>query len=106
MHRSAGTCIGHRAGASQIHLRISCPPIRYPCYFGIDFPDPSQLIAANRTVDQTRHYLEIDSLHYLSLEGMLSCVSRPEYHYCTACWSGKYRLNVDRPVGKLDLERR
>ncbi|MEE9212021.1 MAG: amidophosphoribosyltransferase [Phycisphaeraceae bacterium] len=95
-----------RAGAKEIHLRISCPPIRHPCYFGIDFPDPSQLIAANRTVDQTRHYLEIDSLHYLSLEGMLSCVSQPKDHYCTACWSGKYRLNVDRPVGKLDLERR
>ncbi|MCC6679343.1 MAG: amidophosphoribosyltransferase [Phycisphaeraceae bacterium] len=94
-----------RAGAKEIHLRISCPPIRHGCYFGIDFPDPSQLIANGRSVEQIATFLEVDSLHFLSLEGMLSCVSRPKDHYCTACWSGEYRLNVDKPVNKLDLER-
>ncbi len=94
-----------RAGAKEIHLRISCPPIRHPCYFGIDFPDRSQLIANNRTVDQIRDYLGVDSLHFLTLEGMLSCVSKPKDDYCTACFSGKYRLEPEKPVNKLDLER-
>lgn len=94
-----------RAGASQIHLRISCPPIRHPCYFGIDFPDRTKLIAHERSVDEIAEFVGVDSLYYLSLEGMLKCVDRPSEHYCTACWSGKYRLNVEQPVSKLDLER-
>ncbi len=94
-----------RAGVKEIHLRISCPPIRHPCYFGIDFPDRSKLVAHNRTVEEIRQFLGVDSLHFLSIEGMLSCVSRPSDEYCSACFSGKYRLNVDRPVSKLDLER-
>lgn len=94
-----------RAGAKEIHLRISCPPIKYPCHFGIDFPDPSKLIAHERSVEQIREFLDVDSLHFLSLEGMLRCVNRPAEHYCTACWSGKYRINVEHPVSKLDLER-
>jgi amidophosphoribosyltransferase len=56
-------------------------------------------------VEEIREYLEVDSLHFLSLEGMLSCVSRPQGHYCTACFSGEYRINVDKPVSKLGLER-
>ena len=93
------------AGASEIHLRISCPPIRHACYFGIDFPDPAQLIANERTVDQIAAYLGVDSLAYLSTEGMLSCVSRPPESYCTACFTGEYRLRPERQVTKLDLER-
>ena len=94
-----------RAGAKEIHLRISCPPIRNPCYFGIDFPDKSKLIAHERTVEEIGEYLGVDSLHFLSLEGMLSCVSKPKDDYCHACFSGKYRLNVTRPVTKLSMER-
>jgi amidophosphoribosyltransferase len=94
-----------RAGAREIHLRISCPPIRHACYFGIDFPDPSKLIATGRSIEEIRAYLGVDSLHYLSIEGMLSCVSRPPRHYCTACFSGDYRLEIDHPVTKLSLER-
>ncbi len=94
-----------KAGAKEIHLRISCPPIRHPCYFGIDFPDKSKLLATDRSIDQIRDFLEVDSIHYLSLEGMLSCVDRPADHYCTACFNGKYRLNVTQPVTKLSLER-
>ncbi len=86
------------AGAKEIHLRISCPPIRNPCYFGIDFAERSQLIAHGRTVDQVRDYLGVDSLHYLSLKGMLSCVSRPAAHYCTACYSGDYRIDIEHPI--------
>ncbi len=93
------------AGAKEIHLRISCPPIRHPCYFGIDFPDRSQLVAHERTVEEIRQFLEVDSLSFLSLQGMLNCVSRPAGNYCTACFSGQYRLEVNRPVTKLSLER-
>jgi amidophosphoribosyltransferase len=94
-----------RAGAKEIHLRISCPPIRHPCYFGVDFPDPSKLVARDRTVDQVRKFLDVDSLHFLSLDGMLGCVSGDKDHYCLACYSGKYRLNVEQPVNKLSFER-
>jgi amidophosphoribosyltransferase len=94
-----------RAGVKEIHLRISCPPVRNPCYFGIDFPDPSKLVATGRTVDQIRDFLGVDSLHFLSLDGMLSCVSRPKESYCAACFDGVYRINVEKPVTKLDLER-
>ncbi len=94
-----------RAGACEIHLRISCPPIRHPCFFGIDFPDRKELIAAHNSVDQIAKIVGVDSLHYLSLEGMLSCVTRPADHYCTACYSGQYRLDVTHPVSKLGLER-
>ena len=94
-----------KAGAKEIHLRISCPPIRHACYFGIDFPDPKDLIANQRTVEEIREFLDVDSLHYLTHEGMLTCVNKPSNDYCTACFSGKYRLEVDRPVSKLGLER-
>jgi len=94
-----------RAGAKEIHLRISCPPIRHACYFGVDFPDPAKLIANERSIAEIAAFLEVDSLSYLSLDGMLQCVSRPRDHYCTACFNGAYRLNVDKPVNKLGLER-
>lgn len=93
-----------RAGAKEIHLRISCPPIRHPCFFGIDFPDREKLIAHRRSVEEIAEYLGVDSLAYLSLEGLLSCVSKPRESYCHACFSGDYRLDVDRPVNKLSLE--
>src|SRR5262249_35294430 len=62
------------AGAKEIHLRISCPPVRHPCFYGIDFATAEQLIAHNRTVEQVREFIEVDSLAYLSLEGFLACM--------------------------------
>jgi len=94
-----------RAGAKEIHLRVACPPIRHPCFYGIDFPSHEELIANKRTVDEIRDYLEIDSVKYLSLEGMLKCVKYPSDHYCTACWSGNYPIPVDEMVGKYAFER-
>jgi amidophosphoribosyltransferase len=86
------------AGAKEIHLRISCPPIRHPCYFGVDFASRDQLIAHNRSVEEIRAFLGVDSLHYLSLEGLLSCVRHDARDYCTACYSGEYRLDVEHPI--------
>ncbi len=94
-----------RAGAKEVHMRVSCPPIRHPCFFGIDFPTPDELIANGRTVAEIRDFIEVDSLAYLSLEGMLGCLSQPPDHYCTACWSGGYPIPVDLSVSKFGLER-
>lgn len=91
------------AGAKEIHLRISCPPIRHPCFFGVDFAEPTQLIAAGREVEQVRKLLGVDSLHYLTLEGMLDVVqtaATPREHYCTACYSGKYPIEVPAELTK------
>jgi amidophosphoribosyltransferase len=93
------------AGATEIHLRVASPPIRHPCYFGIDFPDQHELVAYERTVEQIRAYLEVDSLKYLSLEGMLKCVHMAPNKYCTACFSGEYPINVTTPVDKYAMER-
>lgn len=94
------------AGARQIHLRVASPPIRHPCYYGIDFPSPHELIANQRSVDQIADFLGVDSLRYLSLEGMLSAVRHPRDHYCTACFSNRYPVPVDRPLSKYEMERR
>jgi amidophosphoribosyltransferase len=94
-----------RAGAKEIHMRVSCPPIRHPCFFGIDFPTPTELIANGRTVEQIKDFIEVDSLAYLSLEGMLKCFGKGAENYCTACWSGNYPIPVDTQVSKFGLER-
>ena len=94
-----------RAGAKEIHLRVSCPPIRHPCFYGIDFPTSEELIAHNRSVEQVAAFLEVDSLAYLSMDGMLSCMKHPKQEYCTACWSGVYKIPIDQPQSKFSFER-
>ncbi len=94
-----------RAGAKEIHLRISCPPIRHPCFYGIDFATTAQLIAHGRTIQQIADFVEVDSIEYLSLEGMLACLKTPAIDCCTACWSGEYKVPLESEVGKLQFER-
>ncbi len=86
------------AGAAEIHVRISCPPIKHPCYFGVDFATREQLIAHERSVEEIRAYLEVDSLHFLSLDGLLSTMKHDQPSYCTACYSGDYRIDVEHPT--------
>jgi amidophosphoribosyltransferase len=93
------------AGAKEIHMRISCPPIRFPCFYGVDFPTKEELLANNRDLEQIREFLGVDSVGYASLKGMLSCAVLPPDHYCTACWSGKYPIPVDVAVNKFKMER-
>ncbi|KPK41202.1 MAG: amidophosphoribosyltransferase [Omnitrophica WOR_2 bacterium SM23_29] len=76
-------------GVKEVHMRISCPPIRYPCFYGIDFPTRKELIAATHSIEEIRKFLGVTSLGYLSLEGLLSSVSCPK-DYCTACFTGDY----------------
>ena len=94
------------AGAREIHLRISSPPIRHPCYFGIDFPTTAELVASGRSVDEIRDFIGVDSLGYLSPEGLLSAVSGPPSDYCAACFTGDYPCSVEEAVDKHALERR
>jgi amidophosphoribosyltransferase len=94
-----------RAGAKEIHLRISCPPIRNPCFYGIDFATRKELIANERTIDQIREFVEVDSLSFLSLEGLLSAFKFPHKDACTACWSGHYKVPIDQPQTKFSFER-
>ena len=95
-----------RAGAKEIHLRVSCPPIRHPCFYGIDFPTSEELIAHNRTVEQIRDFLEVDSLAYLSIDRHARLHEQaPKPHYCTACWSGEYKIPIDQPQSKFSFER-
>ena len=94
-----------QAGVSQIHMRVSCPPIRFPCFYGVDFPTTEELLANNRNLEQIKDFLEVDSIGYLPLEGLLSCVSQPKDHYCTACWTGKYPIPVDSTFNKSTMER-
>jgi amidophosphoribosyltransferase len=77
-------------GAKEVHLRISCPPHKFGCFYGIDFPDHKKLIAHDKSIKEVEKFLGVDSLGYLSLEGMLRCFKHPANYYCTACWSGHY----------------
>lgn len=92
-----------KAGAKEIHMRISCPPIVSPCYFGIDFPDRKELIAARTRIDAIARFIQVDSLEYLSLEGMLSVVKEAAL-YCTGCFTGRYPVAVPRRAGKQVME--
>jgi len=94
-----------QAGAKEIHLRICSPPIIDPCHYGIDTPDKEQLIAANYSVKEIREYLGVESLEYLSVEGMLSAVRSQADHFCAACFTGEYPVSVSSHGTKLDLEK-
>jgi amidophosphoribosyltransferase len=95
-----------RAGAKEIHLRISCPPNRFPCFYGIDFPTRTELIASENPVEEVERIVGVDSLRYLSLAGMLSAVKLPADHYCTACFTGRYPVPVEDALDdKYDLDR-
>ncbi|MBL8877938.1 MAG: amidophosphoribosyltransferase [Phycisphaerales bacterium] len=94
------------AGAKEIHLRVASPPIRHPCFYGIDFPNREELIANQRSVDEIRAYLGVDSLHFLSLAGMLASVAPPGDRFCNACFSGDYPIAIDANFHKHVFEKR
>jgi amidophosphoribosyltransferase len=95
-----------RAGAKEIHMRISCPPHISPCFYGIDFPSKNELIASQKSIDQIAAHLEVDSLGYLSEEGLLSAVSFPKENYCAACFTAKYPTKIFDEMDKFKLERK
>lgn len=91
------------AGATEIHLRISCPPTKHPCYFGIDFPSSDELIAAQNSIEEVRKFIGADSLGYLGMDGLLSAVDHPG-DYCTGCFTGKYPFEAVEHHNKHELE--
>jgi len=95
-------------GVKRIHMRISCPPHRFPCHYGIDFSTKGELIAATKTIRELESYLNLDSLHYLSLEGLLEStgVEFPEKNFCKACFDGCYPVSFDAEISKACLENR
>ena len=84
------------AGAKEVHLRISCPPTISPCYYGVDTPSRSELIAATHTIEEIRDFVEADSLAYLSLDGLRGAVGTAQGSYCTSCYTGVYPVAVPR----------
>ncbi len=84
-----------KAGAAEIHVRISAPPTVFPCYYGIDIPTHSELIAATHTIEEIRKYLRVDSISYMTVETLLEAVNRPGKNFCTACFSGNYPCSLE-----------
>jgi amidophosphoribosyltransferase len=84
------------AGAREVHMRISCPPTISPCFYGVDTPRRSELIAATHTLEEIRKYLDADSLAYLSLEGLSDAVKGGRSKYCTSCYTGNYPVAFPR----------
>jgi len=90
-------------GAQEIHMRVSCPPIRHPCFFGIDFSSKGELIAANNSVPDIARYIGLDSLHYLSIEGLLTSTNG-DNGYCLACFDGNYPVPLEESCFKMCFE--
>lgn len=91
------------AGAKEVHMVISCPPTRNPCFYGIDFPSGGELIAASKSVEEIRDYLDLDSLYYLSLEGLVEATGMDAEKFCLACFNGEYHIAPDQDFHKLAL---
>lgn len=92
------------AGAKEVYMRVSCPPLRSPCFYGIDFPTKEELIASSLTVKEIGRHIGVDSLGYLSLEGMLNSMPIPGNKFCTACFTGKYPVSIKRKISKYEFE--
>ena len=88
-----------RAGAAEVHLRISAPPIFHPCFYGIDTQIETELIAATHTVDEIRAFVGADSLGYLSIRGVLAALELPYDRFCFACFDGRYPDPVPYDAG-------
>ncbi len=89
------------AGASEVHMRVACPPIRFPCFMGVDMASQSELIAAQKNLEEIRVYIGVESLSFLSVDGMMSTL-RADDGYCNACFTGSYPF--DTPMLELELE--
>jgi len=93
-----------RAGAKEVHMRICAPPLRYPCFFGVDMATRAELIASHKTVPEVRDFIGADSLGYLSIEGLIKAVALPRDIFCLACFTGDYPIPVQLEMDKLALE--
>jgi amidophosphoribosyltransferase len=94
------------AGAAEVHVRVSSPPVIGQCFYGIDLADPAEMIASSRTVEQVRAYIGATSLAYISLDGLQAATRRPAGAFCRACLTGEYptRIPEHRDLAKLRFE--
>jgi amidophosphoribosyltransferase len=92
------------AGAREVHMLVSCPPHRFPCFYGIDFSTKGELIASHHSVEEIKKFLELDGLGYLSMEGMVEATGLPKSTFCLACFDGHYPVQPDMAFNKLYLE--
>jgi amidophosphoribosyltransferase len=93
-----------KAGAREVHMRICAPPIRYPCFFGVDMATRRELIASQKSVEEIRASINADSLGYLSLEGLIESTGLSRELFCLACLTGEYPIPVQLEMDKLALE--
>ena len=95
-----------KLGVRRVHMRVAGPPHRFPCHYGIDFSTRGELIAARKSVEELREFLGLDSLHYLSIEGLLKStgIENPKRNFCKACFDGCYPVSFDEMVSKDCLE--
>lgn len=93
------------AGATEIHMRVSSPPVKYSCYFGIDTPEPKQLVGATMSVEEIRELIGVDSLGYLTDDGLLESIGLPKEGMCTACFRGEYPMDVPKLANKYVFEK-
>ncbi len=93
-----------KAGAKEVHVRICAPPIKYPCFFGVDMATRGELIAAQKTVPEICEFIGADSLGYLSVPGLIKAVGLPRENFCLACFTGEYPIEVQLQMDKLALE--
>jgi amidophosphoribosyltransferase len=93
-----------RAGAKEVHMRVCAPPIRYPCFFGVDMATRHELIAAQKSIPEICRFIGADTLGYLSLEGLIKAVALPRDIFCLACFTGDYPIPVQLEMDKLALE--
>jgi amidophosphoribosyltransferase len=91
-------------GAKEVHMLVSCPPHRFPCYYGIDFSTRGELIAAQKSVEEIRKFIGLDSLGYLSTENLVSSTCIPREELCLACFDGNYPIPIEKEIGKYSLE--
>ncbi len=95
-----------KAGAKEVHMRVCAPPIRYPCFFGVDMASRWELIAAHKSVEEVRDFIGADSLGYISIDGLVKSVGLPGDTFCKACFTGDYPIPVQLEMDKLALELR
>ena len=91
------------AGAAEVHLRVACPPIRFPCFMGVDMASQSELIAAHKSLDEICEHIGADSLAYLSIDGLMTAL-QAESGYCNACFTGDYPFNS--PIPYIELQQK
>lgn len=89
------------AGAKEVHILSSCPPIRYPDFYGIDTPTQKELIASHKTIPQIKKYINADSLYFLSYKGLIKATGLPESTFCTSCFTGNYPINIGNHANKI-----